>query len=61
MGSGERGMNPVAMTILNPRAEFWPSPRIDPATSCSQACMLPAELWGSANHDVERYVDMQKI
>ena len=23
--SGERGMNPVAMTIINPRKEYWPS------------------------------------
>ena len=25
MDSGERGMNPVAMTIINPRTEYWPS------------------------------------
>ena len=23
--SGERGMNPVTMTIINPRKEYWPS------------------------------------
>ena len=23
--SGERGMNPVAMSIINPRREYWPS------------------------------------
>ena len=23
--SGERGMNPVAMTFINPRKEYWPS------------------------------------
>ena len=34
--SGERGMNPVAMTIINPREEYLPSPGIEPATSCSQ-------------------------
>ena len=22
--SGERGMNPVAMTIINPQKEYWP-------------------------------------
>ena len=25
MDNGERGMNPVAMTIINPRKEYWPS------------------------------------
>ena len=25
MDSGERGMNPVAMTIINPRKEYWTS------------------------------------
>ena len=25
MDSGERGMNPVAMTVINPRKECWPS------------------------------------
>ena len=34
--SGERGMNPVAMTIINPWKEYWPGPGIEPATSCSQ-------------------------
>ena len=29
-------MNPVAMTIMNPRKEYWTIPRIEPATSFSQ-------------------------
>ena len=33
---GERGMNPVEMTLINPRKEYLPSWRIKPATSCSQ-------------------------
>ena len=33
MDSGEREMNPVAMTIINPRKEYWQSPGIEPATS----------------------------
>ena len=37
MDSGERGMNPVAVTITNLRKEYWPSRRIKLATSCSQA------------------------
>ena len=40
--SGERGMNPVAMTIINPLKEYWPSRGSNrrPLT----------ELWGSASH-----------
>ena len=34
MDSGERGMNPVAMTIISPRKVAEPG--IEPATSCSQ-------------------------
>ena len=34
--SCERGMNPVAMTIISPRKEYWPGRRFEPATSCSQ-------------------------
>ena len=34
MESGERGMNPVAMTIISPRKEFWSRWRFEPATSC---------------------------
>ena len=29
MDSGERGMNPVAMTIINPRTEYWLSRRLN--------------------------------
>ena len=31
-----RGMNPDAMTIINPQKEYWPG--IEPAASCSQVC-----------------------
>ena len=34
---GERGMNPVAMTIINPLKEYCPSWRFEPVTLCSQA------------------------
>ena len=36
MDSDERGMNPVTMTIIKPWKIVWPSPGIDPATSCSK-------------------------
>ena len=34
--SGDREMNPVAMTIINPRKKYWQSWGIGLATSCSQ-------------------------
>ena len=36
MDSGGKEMNPVAMTIINPRKEYWPSRMFEPATVCSQ-------------------------
>ena len=36
MYSDERGMNPVAMTIISPQKEYWTSLGIELATSCSQ-------------------------
>ena len=38
MDSGERRMNLVAKSIINPQKEYWPSPGIEPTTSCSQSC-----------------------
>ena len=36
MESGEGGMIPMAMTIINPQKEYWLSLGIEPVTSCSQ-------------------------
>ena len=36
MDSGERGVNPVTMTIINLQEEYWPSLSIEPAIFCSQ-------------------------
>ena len=33
--SGETAMNPVTMTIITPRKEYWPSLGIEPVTSYS--------------------------
>ena len=33
--SAERGMNPIAVTIISSRKEHWPRPRTEPATPCS--------------------------
>ena len=37
MNTGERLLNPVAMTIINPRKKILAGPEIEPMTSCSQA------------------------
>ena len=49
MGSVERGMNPVAMTIINPQKEYWPSRRSNQRLPVLRSCTLPTELWGSAS------------
>ena len=46
--SGERGMNPVAMTIINPRKEYWPSRGLHQRPPVLKSAMLPTELRGSA-------------
>ena len=48
MNSGDRGMNPVAMTIINPRKEYWPCRRSNQRPPVLKSCTLPTELWGSA-------------
>ena len=47
MDSGERGMNPVAMTIMDPRKEYWPSQGLSQRPVLKSA-MLLSELWASA-------------
>ena len=47
MDSGERGMDPVAMTIINPRKEYWPSRGLNQRPVLKSA-KLPTEVWGSA-------------
>ena len=49
--SGERGMNPVAMTIINPRKEYWPSRGSNQRLPVLKSATLPTELWGSATND----------
>ena len=46
--SGERGMNPVAMTIINPRNGCWPSRGSNQRLPVLKSATLPTELWGSA-------------
>ena len=58
MDSGKRGMNPVAMTITNPRKEYWQSRTFVPH-------ILPTELYrlalkgmggGGAQHEINGFI-----
>ena len=46
--SGRRGMNPVAMTRINPRKEYWPSRVFNQRPPVLKSARLPTELLGSA-------------
>ena len=45
---GERGMNPVPMTIINPWKEDWLSRGSNYRPPVLKSAMLPTELWGSS-------------
>ena len=49
MDSGERGMKPVAMTIINPQKEYWPSWGSNQRPPVLKSETLPTELWGLAH------------
>ena len=44
--SGERRMNPIVMTIINPRKEYCPSRGSNQRPQDLKSCTLPAELRG---------------
>ena len=46
MDKGERGMNPVAMTIINPQKEYWPTQGSNQRPPVLKSAMLQTELWG---------------
>ena len=46
--SGERGMNPVSMTIINPWKEYWPSQGSNQRPAVLKSATLPTELRGLA-------------
>ena len=45
---GEKGMNHVEMTIINPWKEYWPSRGSHQQPHVLKSCTPPTELWGSA-------------
>ena len=48
MDGGERGMNPIALTIINHQIEYWPSQGSIQRPPVPKACTRLNELWGSA-------------
>ena len=46
MENSERGMDPTAFTMINPRTEYWPSQGFEPASSSSQVFHVTTELQG---------------
>ena len=54
MDSGERGMNPVTMTIINPWKEFWLSRGSNQPPPVLKYCRIPTELLGSTNGYMEK-------
>ena len=48
MDSGERGINPVTMTIFNPQKEYWLSHGLNQQPPVLKSCVPPTELWGLA-------------
>ena len=46
--SGGRGMNPVAMTIIDPEREYWQSWGSDQRPPVPKFAPLSPELWGLA-------------
>ena len=51
-------MNPVAMTIINTRKEYWPSCGSNQRPPALKSAKLPSELWGSA--EVMRFVQCRR-
>ena len=44
--TGEKGISPVAMTITNPRKEYWPSWGSNQRPSILKSCTLPNDRLG---------------
>ena len=44
--SGETGMTPVAMTVINPQKEYWPSRGSNQRPPVLKSAMVLTDLWG---------------
>ena len=38
-------MNPAAMSVINPRKEYWPSQGLNQQSPVLKSALLPPELW----------------
>ena len=63
MDSGERGMNPVATTIINPWKEYWLSRGSNQQPPVLKSATLPTELWGLAKmkQEINKQVSNMEI
>ena len=52
-------MNPVAMTIISPQKEYWPSQGLNQQPPVLKSCMLPTELW--ARPQIEVFADILNL
>ena len=55
MDSGKRGMDPFAMTIINPRKEDWPSQGSNSRPPILKSATILTELWGSAESHKDNF------
>ena len=60
MDSGARGMNPVAITIINPRQEYWPTQGSNQRPPVLKSAMLLTELWDLGMKTCENLVNSYK-
>ena len=55
MDNGERGMNPIAITIINLRKEYKPRRELKLRPLILKSCRLPTKLQGLVSCCLERY------
>ena len=48
MDNGEKGMNPITVTIISPWKEYCLSPGLNQRLPLLKPCTLPSWLWGSS-------------
>ena len=54
MDSVEGGMNPVTLTIINPRREYCPCQGLNQQPPVLKSCTLLTELWDSATQSKKK-------
>ena len=59
--SGERGMNPVAMTITNPRKEYWPNWGSNQCPPVLLSCTLPTIRFGQSIESINQFINDRSI